>query len=176
MTYSPSQMDRIIEETGRYEFGRSYREHANSLPVTPYTSRAPVGGGGGIVTAPTGDFESSESDTNSPLGDAVGAQQLMSTATNMQHHRQQQQQLQQLHQYQLQFQHHHQQQQQHLQQHHLHQQQHQQQQNSVKLSYDERFEHEINAITKEFKVSGEGKSFNFQTYQNVWVCFFAVLH
>lgn len=129
MTYSPAQMDKIIEETGRYEFGRSYREHANSLPVVEYSSNK------------GGDFESSESDTNSPLGEH--GQQLLH------HHQQQQAQLQQLQQYQLQLQKHHQQQQ--LQLHH-HQSLQKQQQNSVKLRYDENFEHEINAITKEFKV------------------------
>lgn len=147
MTYSPAQMDKIIEETGRYEFGRSYREYANSLPVVQYSSRGGGGGGGG-----GGDFESSESDTNSPLGDGQHLQLL--------HHQQQQQQLHQLQQYQRELQK-HQQQQQQLQLHHQHHQTHQQQQqqqNSVKLSYDERFEHEINAITKEFKV----RSFYFK--------------
>lgn len=53
MTYSPTQMGKIIEETSKYEFGKSYSDYANSLP---HSERRDCS-----------NLDSSESDNNSPL-------------------------------------------------------------------------------------------------------------
>ena len=54
MTYSPLQIGKIIDETGKYEFGKAYHEYANSLPSSERQSDCV-------------NIESSESDNNSPL-------------------------------------------------------------------------------------------------------------
>ena len=61
MTYSPVQISKTIDDTGKYEFGKSYRDYANTLP--PLNEQRKQFG-----TSPYKvELDSSESDNNSPI-------------------------------------------------------------------------------------------------------------
>lgn len=70
MTFSPAQIDKSINDTSKYEFGKSYRDYANTLPpVTMTTTNSGVGRqpGSHYGRGFKAEIDSSESDNNSPM-------------------------------------------------------------------------------------------------------------
>ncbi|KAI2799313.1 Rho GTPase-activating protein 29, partial [Blomia tropicalis] len=70
MTFSPAQIDKSINDTSKYEFGKSYRDYANTLPpVTTTTTNSGVGRqpGSHYGRGFKAEIDSSESDNNSPM-------------------------------------------------------------------------------------------------------------
>ena len=68
MTFSPAQIGKTIDDTSKYEFGKSYRDFASPLPAAPSARPSIVSNHQFPFNA--ADFkpeiDSSESDTNSP--------------------------------------------------------------------------------------------------------------
>ena len=70
MTYSPSQINEAIDNTSRYETGKSYKDFANSLPLRSVNSNISKSLSLNHYKASTShflDIDSSESDNNSTL-------------------------------------------------------------------------------------------------------------
>ena len=64
MTFSPDQIDKSTNETKKYEFGKSYRDFANTLPASNQIQQQQLNNHFGLNYFNKIEFDSSESDTN----------------------------------------------------------------------------------------------------------------